>query len=107
MAISLNPLDALHGDLGLVARDDVTLLFSNGDKKSAVRTIFAQLSLRGSRWIALVGSVEFNLARVCDGVCSIAANQAILNLCPPIYGLLPPCPSGNSSPALPSSVVST
>ena len=68
MAIYLNPLDALHGDLGVVAPDDVTLLLSNSGETQELLEILPHLRRRGTGRIALVGRVESSLARGCDVV---------------------------------------
>ena len=49
MAIYLNPLDALHGDLGVVASDDVALLLSNSGETEELLEILPHLRRRGSR----------------------------------------------------------
>ena len=43
MAIYLNPLDALHGDLGVVAPDDLALLLSNSGETEELLQILPHL----------------------------------------------------------------
>ena len=57
MALYLNPLDALHGDLGVVASDDVCLLLSNSGETGEIIEILPHLKRRGTS-IALVGRAE-------------------------------------------------
>ena len=47
MAIYLNPLDALHGDLGVVAHDDICLLLSNSGETQELIDIIPHLNKRG------------------------------------------------------------
>ena len=58
MAIYLNPLDALHGDLGVVAPDDLALLLSNSGETEELLQILPHLKRRGTGCIALVGRVN-------------------------------------------------
>ena len=84
MAIYLNPLDALHGDLGVVASDDVALLLSNSGETNELLEILPHLRRRGTARIALVGLPESSLARgsnvVLDG--SVDREVCPLNLAP-------------------------
>jgi arabinose-5-phosphate isomerase len=84
MAIYLNPLDALHGDLGVVAPDDVTLLLSNSGETQELLEILPHLRRRGTRRIALVGRVESSLARGCEVVLDGSVDREVcpLNLAP-------------------------
>jgi arabinose-5-phosphate isomerase len=84
MAIYLNPLDALHGDLGVVAPDDVTLLLSNSGETQELLEILPHLRRRGTARIALVGRVDSSLGRDCDVVLdgSVDREACPLNLAP-------------------------
>ena len=46
MALFLNPLDALHGDLGVVASEDVCLLLSNGGETAELLEVLPHLKRR-------------------------------------------------------------
>jgi arabinose-5-phosphate isomerase len=84
MAIFLNPVDALHGDLGLVAPDDVTLLLSNSGETQEVLEILPHLRRRGTARIALVGRINSSLALGCDVVLDASVDREVcpLNLAP-------------------------
>lgn len=84
MAIYLNPLDALHGDLGVVAADDVTLLLSNSGETQELLEILPHLRRRGTARIALVGRVDSSLGRGCDVVLDGSVDREVcpLNLAP-------------------------
>ena len=58
MALYLNPLDALHGDLGVVAPEDVCLLLSNSGETSELLEVLPHLKRRGTSRIALVGRAD-------------------------------------------------
>ncbi len=84
MALYLNPLDALHGDLGVVAPDDVCLLLSNSGETSELLEVLPHLKRRGTARIALVGRAESSLARGSDVVLEAAVDREVcpLNLAP-------------------------
>ena len=84
MAIYLNPLDALHGDLGVVAPDDLVLLLSNSGETEELLQILPHLKRRGTARIALVGRVISSLALGCDVVLDGSVDREVcpLNLAP-------------------------
>jgi arabinose-5-phosphate isomerase len=84
MAIYLNPVDALHGDLGVVAPDDVVLLLSNSGETDELLQILPHLKRRGTARIALVGRVNSSLANGCDVVLDGSVDREVcpLNLAP-------------------------
>ena len=61
MAIYLNPLDALHGDLGVVSQEDICLLLSNSGETLELLEILPHLKKRGNSCIALVALFIFIL----------------------------------------------
>ncbi len=84
MALYLNPLDALHGDLGVVAPEDVALLLSNSGETQELIEILPHLRRRGTACIALVGRVASSLALGCDVVLDGSVDREVcpLNLAP-------------------------
>jgi len=83
-AVFLNPVDALHGDLGIVAADDVALLLSNSGETEELLAILPHLKRRGTARIALVGRIHSTLAAGCDVVLDGAVDREVcpLNLAP-------------------------
>jgi arabinose-5-phosphate isomerase len=83
-SVFLNPVDALHGDLGIVNADDVALMLSNSGETDELLAILPHLSLRGTVCIALVGRIDSKLARGCDVVLNASVDREIcsLNLAP-------------------------
>jgi arabinose-5-phosphate isomerase len=84
MALYLNPLDALHGDLGVVAPQDVALLLSNSGETQELLEILPHLRRRGTARIALVGRMDSSLSRGCEVVLdgSVDREACPLNLAP-------------------------
>ena len=84
IAIYLNPLDALHGDIGIVGNQDVTILLSNSGETDEIIEIIPHLKKRGSSLIALVGNINSTIAKQCDQVLDASVNKEVcpLNLAP-------------------------
>jgi len=84
MSIYLNPLDALHGDLGVVSPDDLAILLSNSGQTHELLQILPHLKRRGTSCISLVGRLDSTLARSSDAVldCSVDREVCPLNLAP-------------------------
>ena len=84
MAIYLNPLDALHGDLGVVSQEDICLLLSNSGETLELLEILPHLKKRGNSCIALVGNSKSTLAINCDVFLETYVDREVcpLNLAP-------------------------
>ena len=84
MALFLNPLDALHGDLGVVAEEDVCLLLSNSGETAELLEVLPHLKRRGTGRIAIVGRADSSLARGSDVVLEAGVDREVcpLNLAP-------------------------
>ena len=84
MSIYLNPLDALHGDLGIVSENDVCLLLSNSGETIEILQIIPHLKRRNTKTIALVGKKDSTLARETDVVLYGGVDKEVcpLNLAP-------------------------
>ena len=65
-AAFLHPSDSLHGDLGIVGKDDVAILLSKSGESDEVLELLAHLKGFGVRSIAITGVLKSTLARDCD-----------------------------------------
>lgn len=83
-AIYLNPLDALHGDIGIVNNGDVCLLLSNSGETSELLEILPHLKHRQTTCIAITGSVKSSLAYKSDIFINSEVDKEVcpLNLAP-------------------------
>ena len=83
-ATFLHPVDALHGECGIVRRDDVILALSKSGETAEVIELLTVLKAGGSKSIALVGNPESTIAKMCDVVIdgSIEFEACPLNLAP-------------------------
>jgi len=83
-ATFLHPVDALHGECGIVRRDDVILALSKSGETSEVIELLTVLKAKGCKTIALVGNPNSNIAEMCDVVLdgSVEQEACPLNLAP-------------------------
>jgi arabinose-5-phosphate isomerase len=65
-SIYLNPLDALHGDIGVVRERDVLVLISNSGETSELLTIVPYVKGRGAKLLGIIGRPTSRLAELCD-----------------------------------------
>lgn len=74
MSLYMNPLDALHGDIGVVALGDVVILLSNSGETQELLALLPHLRRRGTSIISIVGSMESSLAQASDIVLDAGVN---------------------------------
>ncbi len=70
-AFFLHPAEALHGDLGMVTREDVLLALSNSGNTEEVNLIALLLRRRGVKIIAFTGNLKSKLAQLADVVVDV------------------------------------
>ena len=80
----LHPVEALHGDLGIVDPRDVVLAISYSGKTSELSPLLASLKNRGNKIIGMTGDRKSPLAQAADAVLDIAVPR---EACP--LGLAP------------------
>ncbi|MBE2178962.1 MAG: KpsF/GutQ family sugar-phosphate isomerase [Chthoniobacterales bacterium] len=83
-AVVLNSLNALHGDLGLVADGDVVVALSYGGETAELLNILPPLARFNVKLIAITGNPQSTLAQAAD-VCldvQVAQEACPLNLAP-------------------------
>lgn len=71
VAISMHAGDAAHGDLGMVGRDDVVLVISYSGATDEILALLPSIKTIGARIIAMVGTLQSDLARAADCVLDI------------------------------------
>lgn len=84
MAIFLQPSDALHGGLGVVANGDVVIALSNSGETDELLAILPSIRARGCRVISIVGNTDSTLAAQSDALldASVDREACPLNLAP-------------------------
>lgn len=67
-ALFLHPVEAMHGDLGMVGRDDVVLALSNSGETQELTILLPSLKRLGAPLIAFTGRPNSTLGRACQVV---------------------------------------
>jgi arabinose-5-phosphate isomerase len=80
----LHPVEAMHGDLGLVDERDVVLAISYSGETSELNLLLPSLKKRGVGIIAMTGGIDSSLAKHGDAVLGVAVPR---EACP--LGLAP------------------
>jgi arabinose-5-phosphate isomerase len=65
-AFFVHPTEASHGDLGMVARDDVFIALSNSGESDELLAIIPLLKRQGAKLVAMTGNPQSALAREAD-----------------------------------------
>ena len=83
-SIYLNPLDALHGDLGIVDKDDLCILLSNSGETEELIQLLPHLKNKGSIQIGILGNLNSTLAIQSDVFLDASVDKEVcpLNLAP-------------------------
>ena len=80
----LHPVEAMHGDLGMVAPSDVVIAISYSGETTELNGLLISLKRRGISIIGMTGGQESTLARACDIILDI---KVPMEACP--LGLAP------------------
>jgi arabinose-5-phosphate isomerase len=83
-ALFIHPVEAMHGDLGIVCRDDVFVALSNSGETEELNILLPSIRNMGCPIIALTGSIQSTLAKESDIVIDVGVAQ---EACP--MGLAP------------------
>ena len=83
-ALFLHPVEGLHGDLGIVTKDDVLVAISNSGETDELNMIVDSIRAIGVPRIAFTGNLSSTLARSCDIVIDVGVSR---EACP--FGLAP------------------
>lgn len=83
-AIFLHPVEGIHGDLGIVTKDDVVIAMSNSGETTELNLIVSAIHGIGTPIIALTGNLSSTLARSADVTIDVGVER---EACP--FGLAP------------------
>ena len=84
LAIFMDSTDALHGDLGMVRKEDIIIAISNSGSSHEIMNIFSPLRKIGTTIVAMTGDLESPLAKEADFLLNIGVTK---EACP--LGLAP------------------
>ncbi len=65
-AIFMHAADAVHGDLGMIQKDDVVLCLSKSGNTPEIKLLAPLLKLSGNKLVAMLGNIESDLAKQAD-----------------------------------------
>ncbi|MBI4395255.1 MAG: KpsF/GutQ family sugar-phosphate isomerase [Candidatus Omnitrophica bacterium] len=74
-SLFLHPAEAIHGDLGMVTKQDVILAISNSGETEEITRLLSTIKKIGARLIALTGNVKSTLAKNSDVVLNVGLEQ--------------------------------
>lgn len=80
----LHPAEALHGDLGVIQKDDVVIAISSSGETAEVLRLLDTIRRVGAKLIAITGKMSSTLAEAADVAldCSVTEEACPLNLAP-------------------------
>jgi len=83
-AYFVHPAEAIHGDLGMITRDDVLIALSNSGESAELLTIVPIVKRQGAKLIAMTGNPRSALAGEADAHldAGVAQEACPLNLAP-------------------------
>lgn len=80
----LHPVEAMHGDLGIVDSKDVILAISNSGETAELNMLLPTLKARGNKLIVMTGNITSTMARLADAILDVGVPR---EACP--LGLAP------------------
>ena len=87
-ALFMHPVEGIHGDLGIVTKDDILLAISNSGETRELMPIISSVKHTGVPIIAFTGVLSSTLAKYSDIVIDVSVEK---EACP--FGLAPTCSS--------------
>lgn len=79
-AMFLHPVEAVHGDLGMVTKDDIIIALSNSGETQELRDLIPAFRNRGIPVIALTGNRESTLARISEAMIDTGVDREACSL---------------------------
>lgn len=74
-AIFMHAADAIHGDLGMIGKDDIIICLSKSGDTPEIKVLIPLLKLQGNILIALVGNLDSYLATHADFVINTSVDR--------------------------------
>ena len=84
MSVYINPIDALHGDIGVMHSSDICILISNSGETDELVDFIFHIKKRGVKIISIIGNETSSIAKKSDVVLLAAIEKEFcpLNLAP-------------------------
>jgi arabinose-5-phosphate isomerase len=83
-SLFMHPAEAIHGDLGMVTKDDIVLAISNSGNTQEINKLLPIIKQMGTKIISFTGGLNSAMARVSDVVIDVGVER---EACP--MGLAP------------------
>jgi arabinose-5-phosphate isomerase len=83
-ALFLHPVEAMHGDLGMVTSQDIVLALSNSGETGELTILLPSIRRIGAKFIAFTGNPESTLAKQSDIAIDVGVEK---EACP--WGMVP------------------
>ncbi|MCP4669519.1 MAG: KpsF/GutQ family sugar-phosphate isomerase [Deltaproteobacteria bacterium] len=74
-SLFLHPTEAIHGDLGMVTRDNIVIALSNSGQTREINTILPILREMGGKIIAFTGALNSTMAKLSDVVIDVGVER--------------------------------
>jgi arabinose-5-phosphate isomerase len=74
-ALFMHPTDALHGDLGMVRKEDVAIIISKSGNTEELHQLMPILKRIGVPIIGILGDVSSKLAKECDVILDVSVKE--------------------------------
>lgn len=74
-AVFMHAADAIHGDLGIVRKEDVVIMLSKSGETPEIKVLAPLLKIRENKLIAIVGNTSSYLARQADIVLDVTVEK--------------------------------
>lgn len=83
-AVFMNSAEGLHGDLGMISKEDVVLAISNSGNSDEIVAILPSIKKIGAKIVAMTGNRNSKLGRTADKILNIGVKRegCPLNLAP-------------------------
>ena len=83
-AVFLHPAEAIHGDLGVIQKEDVVVALSSSGETDEILRLLETIRRLGAKLVAITGRPASTLAQAADVAldCSVAEEACPLNLVP-------------------------
>lgn len=83
-AVFMHAADAIHGDLGIVLKDDIVMVLSNSGNSPEIKALVPFIQSRGNKVIGVVGNLNSDLGKRSDWIlnCAVEKEACSNNLAP-------------------------
>lgn len=74
-AIFMHAADAIHGDLGIILKDDIVMAISKSGGTPEIKILLPLIKFRGNKIIAITGNIDSYLATQADFVLNVTVKK--------------------------------